>query len=236
MSTIGGPNIVDSGLILELDAGNTKSYPGTGTTWFDKSGYANNGTLTNGPTFNTGSLGNIVLDGVDDYVPTATLSNQLATTGFTISMFFYYVPTTTNDNLISWGLNAFNTSNTYSWEIRFRNNGGYIEYAPGRTVSGTGAPTRLQYFPPSAFGNRIMCLDITSVANGVTTMYENAISRASFDYVGIGTSTVTNPLWIGRGTDAYISGNFYSVKLYNRALSASEVLQNYNATRTRFGL
>jgi len=89
MSTIGGPNIVDSGLVLELDAGNTKSYPGTGTTWFDKSGNAYNGTLTNGPTFNTGSLGSLVFDGVDDYVnnigTTSTFSFIQNTAVFTIN-------------------------------------------------------------------------------------------------------------------------------------------------------
>ena len=68
MAVKGGPNTVTSGLVLELDAGNIKSYQSGSTTWFDKSGNAYNGTLINGPTFNTGSLGNIVFDGVDDYV------------------------------------------------------------------------------------------------------------------------------------------------------------------------
>ena len=68
MSFNNGPTIVTNGLVLALDAGDRNSYPGTGTTWRDLSGNNNNGTLTNGPTFNTGSLGSIVFDGVDDYV------------------------------------------------------------------------------------------------------------------------------------------------------------------------
>ncbi len=56
MSVKGGPNIVTSGMLLEFDAANTKSYPGSGATWFDKSGFANNGTLINGPTFNNCAL------------------------------------------------------------------------------------------------------------------------------------------------------------------------------------
>ena len=73
MAFIHSPQIVTSGLVLSLDAGNTKSYPGTGTTWFDKSGNTYNGTLTNGPTFNTANLGSIVFDGVDDYVTCGTI-------------------------------------------------------------------------------------------------------------------------------------------------------------------
>ena len=64
MSAFGGPNIITDGLVLNLDAGNIKSYPESGTTWFDKSGNGNDGTLTNGPTFDSGSLGSIVFDGV----------------------------------------------------------------------------------------------------------------------------------------------------------------------------
>jgi hypothetical protein len=63
-----GPNIVTDGLVLYLDAANQKSYPGTGTTWNDLSGNGNNGTLVNGPTFNSDNNGSIVFDGVDDYV------------------------------------------------------------------------------------------------------------------------------------------------------------------------
>ena len=65
-----GPNIVEDGLVLALDAGNTKSYPGSGTTWTDLSGKGNNGTLTNGPTFDSGNGGAIFFDGGNDYVTT----------------------------------------------------------------------------------------------------------------------------------------------------------------------
>jgi hypothetical protein len=62
------PKIVTDGLVLYLDAGNQLSYPGSGTTWTDLSRSQTNGTLVNGPTFNTGSLGSIVFDGVDDFL------------------------------------------------------------------------------------------------------------------------------------------------------------------------
>ena len=69
MSFSNGPTVVTNGLVLSLDAGDRNSYVSGSTTWFDLAG-TNNGTLTNGPTFNTGSFGSIVFDGVDDYVAT----------------------------------------------------------------------------------------------------------------------------------------------------------------------
>jgi len=66
-----GPKIITNGLILCLDAASTKSYPGSGTTWFDRSGNGNNGVLTNGPTFSSTNGGSIVFDGTNDYVQVA---------------------------------------------------------------------------------------------------------------------------------------------------------------------
>jgi hypothetical protein len=65
MSVIGGPDIITDGLVLYLDAANTKSYIGSGTTWKDLSRNSNDGTLTNGPTFDSGNSGSIVFDGVE---------------------------------------------------------------------------------------------------------------------------------------------------------------------------
>ena len=83
-----GPKIVTNGLVLYLDAANKKSYPGTGTTWTDLSGLGNNGTLTNGPTFNSANGGSIVFDGVDDYVSVANNSSLNASTQ-TVSVWYY---------------------------------------------------------------------------------------------------------------------------------------------------
>ena len=79
-------NIVTSGLVLNLDAAKRDSYPGSGTIWRDISGNGNNGTLTNGPTFNSDNYGSIAFDGVDDYVllPNGLLSG---TGDFTVNQF-----------------------------------------------------------------------------------------------------------------------------------------------------
>ena len=68
MSIAGGPDIVENGLVLHLDAADSNSYPGSGTVWTDLSGNGYNGTLTNGPTFSSSNRGGIVLDGTNDYI------------------------------------------------------------------------------------------------------------------------------------------------------------------------
>ena len=81
MSLFHSPRIVTDGLVLCLDAGNTKSYPGSGTTWTDLSGRRNNGTLTNGPTFDSANGGSIVFDGTNDTVSIPASANQVFGTG-----------------------------------------------------------------------------------------------------------------------------------------------------------
>lgn len=213
----------------------TVSVKNRGTTLTDLSNNGNTGTLTNGPTYNSNNGGSIAFDGSNDYIVTPTISNQFLTTGVTISIWFFYIPTTANDNLISWGGGAFNGT-SYAWEIRLRGNAGNIEFSPGIGPGGSGTPSRLQYTSPSGWGSRIICIDVTFVSNGVATVYENSVSRATQDYSGIGISSQTNPIWIGRGSDTYFPGRIYSVKVYNRALTSIEIEQNFNATRSRYGI
>ena len=79
MATDYNPSIVTDGLVLCVDAANTKSYPGSGTTWTDISSKGNNGTLTNGPTFSSGNGGAIVFDGTNDYVDFGSQVANLST-------------------------------------------------------------------------------------------------------------------------------------------------------------
>lgn len=207
----------------------------TGGGWADLTGNGNHGELVNGVRESSDNLGSLLFDGTNDYVETAILPYRFLTIGFTVSIVFRYTPTTANDNLISWGNNAFNGT-IYAWEIRLRGNNGNIEFSPGIGAGGSGIPERLQYVSPFGWGSRIICIDVTFVANGLATLYENGVSRASRNYNGIGTSTQTNTVRIGRATDTNFPGNIYSVKIYNRALTAAEVQQNFNATRSRYGI
>ena len=211
------------GLVLCLDAGNTKSYPGSGTTWSDLiSGNGNNGTLTNGPTFDSISGGSIVFDGTNDYV---SLSNvQPGTNDFTISVWVY------KNN---------NTSNDYVWD--FGANGGTL--SAGTDILGYGfryynatLGTSSNMYTQGTIPNVSEWYEVTITRNsGTSTMYVNgqSITSSSGDTHNISSTT----LYIGRyggGTGYEHDGRISNFKIYNRALSASEVKQNYNAIKSRF--
>ena len=131
-----GPDISESGLVLALDAGNIKSYPGIGTAWTDLSGRGGIGTLTNGPTFNSANGGSFSFDGIDDYV--SSVSNLTLANNFSVSLWLRstnsypvqekyislgsdriviqsneignlssYVTDSTQQNLLGWGYNEF---------------------------------------------------------------------------------------------------------------------------------
>ena len=88
MASHSGPDIIEDGLVLALDAANTKSYGGSGTTWSDLSGNGNDGTLTNGPTFSSDNLGCIVFDGSDDRVDGVHNSELNLTNDLTVECWF----------------------------------------------------------------------------------------------------------------------------------------------------
>jgi len=229
MSVKGGPNIVTSGLVLELDAGNIKSYPTTGTTWFDKSGNAYNGTLTNGPTFNTGSLGSIVFDGVDDYV---SLGNNLDQNGpLSIMSWIYTTTVSSGARAIISNCNAGGNQQDYVLEIN-------------RTAAKVGAfwgDIVLLVSSQSLVANQWYYVGFVrsgSTSNWNLNIYINGTSDST-------TNTSVNPnatnagTSIGRAGDVlsqYFSGRISNVQMYNKALSAQEVSQNFNALRGRFGI
>ena len=105
MSSKGGPDINENGLVLHLDAANNKSYPGSGTTWTDLSGNDNNGTLTNGPTFNASNMGSIALDGTNDYIYRSSLSNFNSST-YTVLLWAKFNSMSTYGILFSLGRSA----------------------------------------------------------------------------------------------------------------------------------
>jgi len=235
MSVKGGPNTVTSGLVLELDAGNIKSYPGTGTTWFDKSGNANNGTLINGPTFNTGSLGSIVFDGVDDYVNMGT-SSIFQPSSITFCMWVKRTATWGAGNCLFWAKPNGDYTGT----------GFYVEPVSPNFSNSTliVCNSYPNYLRLDVDGNTTFTLNTPvyfcfTLSGGVGAMYVNGVSKTITTQ---GTPTISNTSdtkYIMNNSPSYATytpGAVYSTQLYNRALSSSEILQNYNATKGRFGL
>jgi hypothetical protein len=221
------PKIVTNGLVLCLDAANQKSYPGSGTTWNDLTGNFNNGTLINGPTFNSNNGGSIVFDGVDDY-QTGNISNLgLNANGtFTVECTLKYNNTSGTQNPLTL--------------TGVSNNAVQIGIISGATaVWKYGGTTVITYSAPSA-GN-IYTISV-SVAPTLVTVYINGILNNTNNSPVLQTGALAylyNSAYSTSGTvtpSGYFNGNIYQTRIYNRALLATEILQNYNATKTRFGL
>ena len=232
-----GPKIVTSGLVLCLDAANKRSYPGTGTTWTDLSGNSNNGTLTNGPTFSAGNMGSIVFDGADDQIDCGTNSSLNISDNLTLGIWVKFNSLSSAPNLIAkqWCSGA---QWSYSWSVL---SDGRIYYgfdSDGQCSSITGEYTSTNSVCTTGIW---YCLNVVHTSTSIN-LYSNGISipgTLAGSYGTIYTSTVPVRLGVYRNLSgafaSYLSGNISNTSIYNRALSATEILQNYNATKTRFG-
>jgi hypothetical protein len=220
-----------NGLVLCLDAGNTKSYPGSGTTWTDLSGRGNNGTLVNGVGYNSGNLGSLAFDGTDDYVniPNATNLNNLGSQDFTVSMWVYRAtnPPAGNGEMLYQSSTLDN-----GFVICVSDNDFRIELRDNESTNGTLGGVS-DVFTASIWNNLVFSKQGTTY-----TGYSQGISKGSFtSYQNVGTSVgyvnigVTD--WWG---GSYWEGRISQVSVYNRALTASEIQQNFNALRGRFGV
>jgi len=232
-----GPKIVTSGLVLCLDAANKRSYPGTGTTWTDLSGNSNNGTLTNGPTFSAGNMGSISFDGTNDYIDTANSTglNFTNTTG-TISLWF---KTSTSFPSQAF-LIAKNMDSTGGWGVLIDSTG--TPYFEAKN-SGGGASAFYRYVNKvcnDGIWHNVVSVFTTSttvVGNNTVSLYlDGGLANGAQTQVTVYGGNTAGTVQIGRrSTGLYYSGNISSVQIYNIGLTATEVLQNYNATKSRFG-
>lgn len=229
MATLYSPKIVTDGLVLYLDAANRRSYSGSGTAWIDLSNPTTS-SLINGPTFDGANGGSIVFDGSNDYVNTnrdlLTETGGLfasASLAWSVSAWFLPAPTNTAGTIVTRATGG-GTSSTFT------------------TVSSGSVVTA-----------RLRGGTIRTISNVTTTWHElvitwngttaNAYYDGSYvDTVSVGTAALQDTNFsIGANnvlvTPAdFFNGRVANVKVYNRALSATEILQNYNATRNRFGV
>ena len=220
MAYFHSPRIVTDGLVLYLDAANTKSYPGSGTIWGDLSGNGNNGTLINGPTFNSDNLGSLAFDGVSDYVNIPNFSSLANSPACTISIWSYVKQ---NKGYHFWGNLIFllQIQSNQTYRLRFNLNGNW-------------RGTYTTSFPSNIYHK----LDITWDGT-ITKMYINTQETVSstLDSAFSSFSNTTNqPLEISRRSADYSNVDIPQVQIYNKALTSEEILQNYNATKGRYGL
>jgi len=237
-------SIVTNGLVLALDAGNTKSYTSGSATWRDISGNGRNGTLTSSPTYSSANGGSIAFNNTSSYCAFSgnTFNISPGTTG-ELSLEIWVYPTGPYTSYTSEGLT---------------NLGGFFGqgYYAGTTGWGIGMDTRsgtnsfafqvrnvgvISNATSSFTNNNWYHVVGTFTRNENTRLYINGSLVASTSNTNIGNLTITpniNNAAIGRGGGVpfYAGGNISTARIYNRPLSSTEVLQNYNATKTRFGL
>jgi Concanavalin A-like lectin/glucanases superfamily len=223
------PKIILDGLILHLDAANVKSYPGSGTLWSDLTTNKFDGTLTNGPIFTSDNLGGIVFDGVDDYVEQGVV-DLTSGTDITVDIFMkldgiQYPYADIIDYNHSSPIGGFVIQQYYG----SNNEDFYFAWWNGSSFDFA--------FFSLPIDNTYFHLAITKNGGNVT-VYINSVplytgsGSASFDGTGRDMRIGANAGPYGR----YVKGTLPSLRIYDRALTSNEVLQNYNALKTRFGL
>jgi hypothetical protein len=241
------PRIITNGLVLCLDAANRKSYPTTGTTWTDLSGRGNNGTLVNGVGYNGSNYGSLSFDGVNDYVSNVSPNLSAAQAEGNITYEYWLEPTQQTyasftqatggtafyDNAPKQGL-ANHPSYNY-------NNFSYagLQFCFGTNGFVAGA-FNFNYAPPFLVDYQtytgISHLVVIKSNNGCSYYVNTILKKTATQSRILGVT----PIFITSNNAAnwatYFKGNIYSYKLYNRALSASEIKQNYDAFKGRYGL
>ena len=227
MSTVGsyrGPNIVTRGLVLHLDAASPNSYysPNGGTVWKDVSGNGNDGTLVNGTTFSDDAF---VFDGANDLIDCGN-DSSLSMEGSSFTMINIAKPIGgSSRQLMSKGT----WSQSGNYQYRIDGNGYLTWWLYGHT------PQTTSYAQAVTAGEWIFTA-MTYVPNTLATLYLNGQEVKSTAITGT-LGSVSGNFQIGAklGVEVF-NGDIAIAYLYNRALTAQEVLQNFNATKDRFGL
>ena len=231
-----GPKITTSGLVLCLDASDKTSYPGSGTPWIDLVS-TNNGTLTNGPTFNSSDGGSVVFDGTDDYVITSNTTYDFSTNAnFTYCAWIYPSFSSTANTgraVIDFTGPGPGFLRSYlRWEGFSSNLGFYFDIASG------GGSAWYTGVIPTFSANTWHHLCFVHNSSNAGTFYFDGAVVSTVNNVATAATVTNNKITIGYGAvnSYYWAGRISNVQIYDRALTASEISQNYNATKTRFGL
>lgn len=234
-----GPNIVTNGLVLSLDAANRKSYPGSGTTWTDLTGNGYNGTLTNA-TYNSNNGGSIVFNGTNSYVlfnNTSTILNGLSAASMNM---WIHVTRRGGGGIKYQAIAGWRDDTDADFYFLLVDGSGATVPAEFRTRTSTTTSrdvnvSYLPYFGNWTFISTVVSSNRTDLYINGSLVGSNLLKTGAFgassNQFRIGTdsafpSLITYPM----------QGNMANFLAYNRDLSAAEVLQNYEATKTRFGL
>jgi hypothetical protein len=252
--------IVQSGLVLNLDAGVSSSYSGSGTTWTDLSGNGNNGTLVNGPTYSSSNGGGIICDGINDYVELTTRNTNLEfqpTQAFSVFCWVYNLANGTSSGAII--SNMVGTGTYPGWDL-WRNTSTTIAAHLISSWSSNAVKVEVT-FDYASNANKWVNIGYTyngsSPANATNSLNSinfyingqlstagkaNASSTDGFNTTSeVTTYNTSQRLRIASrwSSGAWVQGGPLTISnasIYNRALTAAEIQQNFNATRSRFSI
>ena len=225
------PSIVTSGLVMCLDAANPRSYPGSGTIWYDVSSTNNNGTLTNGPVNTSGVNGYFTFDGVDDYVNVTNGMNSLVgTSTVTFSAWIYrtsapayWAGIISNKVNVTDGICLLvNPDSKIFWQYDGGTSGVYAIYG-GATLA-----TNTWYNIAGVYDSVGLKTYLNGVLNDSAADAGKSIASAGNMNITIGAQD--------SGPGGPFPGRIAQCSVYNRSLSATEMLQNFNALRGRYGI
>jgi hypothetical protein len=245
MSTVNGNyygGIVKDGLVLLLDAAKRDSYPRVGTTWTDITWNGNNGTLTNFGSqtiWNSNNGGSIVFDGTNDYIDNV---GSVSTFSFIQNTGIYTISSWVKPSLLNKEMYICGNNNGTTAQKGFyfgTSTGTDLIMLISRGVVGSSV---VSLNITSCFLNTTDWVNVVIVGNGVTNQFyrNGVIFGASSNTSTLSTGDSSFSLGVGfvkNATTTWLwNGNISQVSIYNRALSASEVLQNYNVLKGRYGL
>ena len=228
MACNAGPDIVEDGLVLCLDAGNNNSYPKSGTTWSDLAG-SNNGTMENmtSANYSSDNGGSLSFDGTDEYVNCGNGSIFRLTTELTLECWVKTLSTSNYNHFIS----RFPTNNC-SYLIGSQSSNGYLYFSRSTDGANLGVNGSLDINVCNGSWNHV----VASYNSDSSTLLMSVNSTISSSSLTGSIHEGTSNLEIGRrsGVGQYYAANIAAVKVYNRALTADEIRRNYEATVGRF--
>lgn len=231
MGIAGGPDIIQDGLVLALDASDRNSYPGSGTTWRDLAG-TNNGTLTNSPTFSSANGGAIVFDGTNDYIQAISPFGDIDWSSRAWSFNAFMKLDVLGDRCLV-NLNSNNSSHYIVTNVFYTDGKSYWYFIKNSTVTQTNFVQTTSNFNANEIFYFTMTYNGSGLSSSNILFYKNGIQLITT--LG-GSAALSNQSGLQIGGNYFLDGNVHSFTMYNRALSASEILQNYNAQKSRFNL
>ena len=237
VAPVGPPSLV-SAIVLDLDAGNSASYAGTGTTWTDLSGKGNHGTLVNSVTYNSADQGYLVFNGNGSYVgsggynPYVDLPRStdldFGADDFTVELWAYTTTANAHPCYISLNVNGLSYA---AFRIEYWNGNVNLLHSYNGTSHASGGSFAITL-------NAWQHIVVSRIA-GSAVVYVNGVSKLTYSLTGSLIAQQNSRIGDFNGSNGYysFSGNIATTKIYKgKGLTSTEVLTQFDLTKSRFGL